>query len=124
VLRLPGSTSPSDPAAEDWYFSGVYVESGSITTSVGSGSGSGSGGSGGSPPVSSSSTTAAPQTTTLVTSTTPTSTTAAPPAQTSQPSAGSIGKYAQCGGTGWTGSGSCVSGATCTKINDYYSQCL
>ncbi|GLB34786.1 putative glycosyl hydrolase family 6 [Lyophyllum shimeji] len=32
--------------------------------------------------------------------------------------------YAQCGGIGWTGDTTCVSGATCTKLNDYYSQCL
>jgi hypothetical protein len=32
--------------------------------------------------------------------------------------------YAQCGGSGWSGSTSCVSGYTCTKTNDYYSQCL
>ncbi|KAI5787305.1 glycoside hydrolase [Geopyxis carbonaria] len=38
--------------------------------------------------------------------------------------AGTIAKYAQCGGTGWTGSGTCVSGSTCTKLNAYYSQCL
>ncbi|RDB28467.1 putative beta-glucosidase L [Hypsizygus marmoreus] len=32
--------------------------------------------------------------------------------------------YGQCGGTGWTGGTTCVSGATCTKLNDYYFQCL
>lgn len=32
--------------------------------------------------------------------------------------------YAQCGGTGWTGSTTCVSGYTCTYSNTYYSQCL
>jgi len=32
--------------------------------------------------------------------------------------------YAQCGGTGFTGSTSCVSGYTCTESNEYYSQCL
>ncbi|PSK53823.1 hypothetical protein B9Z65_7629 [Elsinoe australis] len=32
--------------------------------------------------------------------------------------------YAQCGGTGWTGSTSCVSGATCVAASQYYSQCL
>ncbi|TFK39121.1 endoglucanase [Crucibulum laeve] len=32
--------------------------------------------------------------------------------------------YGQCGGIGWSGSTSCVSGAACTKLNDYYSQCL
>ncbi|KAH6910987.1 lipolytic enzyme [Coprinopsis sp. MPI-PUGE-AT-0042] len=31
--------------------------------------------------------------------------------------------YGQCGGTGWTGSTTCVSGATCVKLNDWYSQC-
>ncbi|KAF2847001.1 glycoside hydrolase family 131 protein [Plenodomus tracheiphilus IPT5] len=32
VLRLPGSNDA--PGAEDWFFSGVYVESGDLTTSV------------------------------------------------------------------------------------------
>ncbi|KAF9466044.1 hypothetical protein BDZ94DRAFT_239945 [Collybia nuda] len=32
--------------------------------------------------------------------------------------------YAQCGGIGWTGGTTCVSGATCQKLNDWYSQCL
>jgi beta-glucosidase len=32
--------------------------------------------------------------------------------------------YAQCGGIGWTGGTTCVSGAVCTKLNDYYYQCL
>ncbi|KAF9453306.1 carbohydrate-binding module family 1 protein, partial [Macrolepiota fuliginosa MF-IS2] len=30
----------------------------------------------------------------------------------------------QCGGSGWTGATVCVSGYTCTYVNDYYSQCL
>ncbi|CAL1696581.1 unnamed protein product [Somion occarium] len=34
------------------------------------------------------------------------------------------GVYQQCGGIGWTGSTTCVSGAVCTVLNDYYSQCL
>ncbi|KAJ8515059.1 hypothetical protein ONZ45_g7490 [Pleurotus djamor] len=33
-------------------------------------------------------------------------------------------KFAQCGGIGWTGATACVAGSTCTKLNDYYSQCL
>ena len=37
---------------------------------------------------------------------------------------GTIPKYQQCGGIGWTGSGTCVSGSTCSKTNDYYSQCI
>lgn len=32
--------------------------------------------------------------------------------------------YAQCGGIGWTGDTTCVSGTTCTKLNDWYFQCL
>ncbi|KAF9444370.1 glycoside hydrolase family 5 protein [Macrolepiota fuliginosa MF-IS2] len=32
--------------------------------------------------------------------------------------------YSQCGGSGWTGDTTCVSGAVCTVINDFYSQCL
>ncbi|EKM74254.1 hypothetical protein AGABI1DRAFT_88317 [Agaricus bisporus var. burnettii JB137-S8] len=30
----------------------------------------------------------------------------------------------QCGGNGWTGPTTCVSGSTCVKQNDFYSQCL
>ncbi|KAH8099381.1 endoglucanase [Cristinia sonorae] len=33
-------------------------------------------------------------------------------------------QWGQCGGTGWTGATSCVSGSVCTKLNDYYSQCI
>lgn len=32
--------------------------------------------------------------------------------------------YAQCGGIGFSGATTCVSGYTCTYLNDYYSQCL
>ncbi|KAL6707056.1 hypothetical protein ACN47E_004808 [Coniothyrium glycines] len=39
VLRLPQGGSST--AAEDWYFSGVYVERGDLTTAVGSGSAGG-----------------------------------------------------------------------------------
>lgn len=34
VLRLPSSSGRSDNRAEDWHFSGVYVENGSLATSV------------------------------------------------------------------------------------------
>lgn len=34
------------------------------------------------------------------------------------------GMWQQCGGIGWSGGTTCVSGAVCTKINDYYFQCL
>ncbi|RDI77017.1 hypothetical protein Vi05172_g13001 [Venturia inaequalis] len=33
-------------------------------------------------------------------------------------------KYAQCGGSGWTGPTACVEGATCTVQNAFYSQCV
>lgn len=33
-------------------------------------------------------------------------------------------KYAQCGGSTWTGSFQCVAGTTCTMKDSYYSQCL
>jgi endoglucanase len=33
-------------------------------------------------------------------------------------------QWAQCGGIGWTGGTTCVAGTTCTKLNDYYYQCL
>lgn len=32
--------------------------------------------------------------------------------------------YGQCGGQGWSGSQSCVSGYTCKAQSEYYSQCL
>ncbi|KAF8312540.1 hypothetical protein DL93DRAFT_1317094 [Clavulina sp. PMI_390] len=34
------------------------------------------------------------------------------------------GAYGQCGGIGWTGATTCISGWTCTYENAYYSQCL
>ncbi|KAL9113715.1 MAG: hypothetical protein Q9227_002160 [Pyrenula ochraceoflavens] len=111
VLRLPGSSSLSSPDVEDWYFSGVYIESGSLTTSVaGPGGATGSGGSGSG----STTTTAAKPTTTAATTsvktTLSTSTTAAAPVTSSPAPGGSIAKYGQCGGTGWTGSGTCAAG--------------
>jgi len=52
--------------------------------------------------------------------------TVAKPAETPAPGAGAVTaqKYAQCGGNGYTGATACASGATCTKQNDYYSQCI
>ncbi|KAK5632647.1 hypothetical protein RRF57_008361 [Xylaria bambusicola] len=35
-----------------------------------------------------------------------------------------VSLYGQCGGMGYTGETTCVSGATCQYQNDYYSQCL
>ncbi|KAJ7120056.1 CEL4a mannanase [Mycena epipterygia] len=33
-------------------------------------------------------------------------------------------EWGQCGGIGWTGATTCVSGTVCTVLNSYYSQCL
>ncbi|QRV79835.1 glycoside hydrolase family 61 protein [Ceratobasidium sp. AG-Ba] len=56
----------------------------------------------------------------------PTTSTASSPATptTSSPSTGGAAHYAQCGGTGWSGATTCVSPYTCSKINDYYYQCV
>ncbi|EJD45568.1 hypothetical protein AURDEDRAFT_165425 [Auricularia subglabra TFB-10046 SS5] len=32
--------------------------------------------------------------------------------------------WAQCGGIGWTGATTCVSGHACVAQNQYYSQCI
>jgi len=108
VLELP--VSGQSDTTEDYYFSGVYIESGSLTTDV-----AGPGGvvvtSVGNP-----STTTTPVGSTLATSTVTATSSPVP--------AGDLAKYSQCGGSGWTGTGTCVSGTTCTYSNAYYSQCL
>ncbi|OSS52691.1 hypothetical protein B5807_03047 [Epicoccum nigrum] len=38
--------------------------------------------------------------------------------------AATAAKYAQCGGNGYSGATACAAGSTCTKQNDYYSQCI
>jgi hypothetical protein len=37
---------------------------------------------------------------------------------------GTLSEYYQCGGQGWTGTGTCESGTTCVAQNEWYSQCL
>ncbi|CAO2658307.1 Nn.00g060300.m01.CDS01 [Neocucurbitaria sp. VM-36] len=46
------------------------------------------------------------------------------PSSVSEPSKGIAQLYYQCGGQGWTGAIQCAEGLTCTKQNDFYSQCL
>ncbi|CZR59895.1 related to endoglucanase c [Phialocephala subalpina] len=122
VLELP--VSGQADATEDFYFSGVYIESGSLTTSVaGPGDVVVSSSSPGST-VSSSAPTSASQVTTAAPTTLSTSTKGASASTSSAAASGSLPKYSQCGGTGWTGSGACVAGTTCTFSNAYYSQCL
>lgn len=62
-----------------------------------------------------SSSSAAPQPTTSKSTPTSTSAGSGPTGCTSQ-------KWAQCGGNGYTGCTQCVSGTTCNKLNDWYSQ--
>ncbi|KAG9126539.1 hypothetical protein FRC07_003080 [Ceratobasidium sp. 392] len=59
--------------------------------------------------------------TTKVTTTTSKATTTSSSATST--STGTVAKYGQCGGTGYTGPTTCA-GSTCTKVNDYYYQCL
>lgn len=40
------------------------------------------------------------------------------------PTPGGAAVWAQCGGQGWTGAMTCVSGAACTVLNPHYSQCI
>lgn len=128
VLELP--VSGQADSTEDFYFSGVYIESGSLTTSV-----AGPGGVVASGSVSSSSvsSTLATVTKSATSSKAPvssapvvvsSSSSAAPAPVSSTAAAGNLSKYSQCGGQGWTGSGTCVSGTTCKTSNPYYSQCL
>jgi cellulase len=53
-----------------------------------------------------------------------TSQAAAPATSAASGSGAAAAKWAQCGGKGFSGPTSCVSGTTCKVQNDYYSQCL
>jgi len=59
-------------------------------------------------------------------SVTPTSTYSPPPVSTPTPTSNrpAVAAWGQCGGIGWSGGTTCVSGYTCRKQNDYYSQCI
>ncbi|CAI6266608.1 unnamed protein product [Periconia digitata] len=43
---------------------------------------------------------------------------------TQPPSSGTVPKFQQCGGSGYTGPTVCEAGSKCTYSNDWYSQCL
>lgn len=62
-----------------------------------------------------------PPTTTTIPSS---STTTAPPATTTTSGSNCSQKWGQCGGNNWTGATCCVSGSTCSRVNEWYSQCL
>ncbi|KAJ7935711.1 carbohydrate-binding module family 1 protein [Mycena leptocephala] len=106
VLRLINGGTP-----EDWYFSGVYIESGPITTSIGNGTVTTT-----TTKSSSSTTTTSISTSSTSSTTTTTTTTASGPSQT---------QFGQCGGTGYSGPTVCASPFTCKAISPpYYYQCL
>ncbi|KAK0464518.1 glycoside hydrolase family 61 protein I [Desarmillaria tabescens] len=69
-----------------------------------------------------STTTQAASTTAPAPSTTAAATTTS--AATTPTSGATVAQYGQCGGLTYTGSTNCASPFTCTKLNDYYSQCL
>ncbi|KAF8670357.1 glycoside hydrolase family 61 protein [Rhizoctonia solani] len=105
TVKFPGAYSPTDPGILFDLYGGYtsYTIPGPAVYTAG-----GSSGGGGSPV-----TTTRPATTTAATSAAPTTTATGP----------LIPKYGQCGGQGWTGGTTCVAGSTCSKLNDYYSQC-
>ncbi|KAG8698808.1 hypothetical protein FRC08_005689 [Ceratobasidium sp. 394] len=107
TVKFPGAYSPNDPGIHfDLYGSYTsYTIPGPPVYVPGSSTGSPGG-----PTTVRPTTTAKPSTTT----------TSSAPAGTGTP----VVKYGQCGGIGWTGSTLCASGSTCTKVNDYYFQCL
>ncbi|KAI8813109.1 glycosyl hydrolase family 7-domain-containing protein [Cladochytrium replicatum] len=61
---------------------------------------------------------------TSATTTTTSRATSASPSPSPPPSGNCSTKWSQCGGINWAGPTCCVSGTTCTKLNDYYFQCL
>ncbi|KXH62522.1 glycosyl hydrolase family 7 [Colletotrichum nymphaeae SA-01] len=65
-----------------------------------------------------------PGTGTTTTSASPSTITTSVRTSSTAPATGTVAKYGQCGGQGWTGATACVSGSTCTVVNQWYSQCL
>jgi len=125
VLRLPNGGTAA--AAEDYFWSGVFVEQAPITTDIAGPNPGAGGGSGSSSTTSTSSATSSTSkstttsssistTRTITTTTTLTTTTSASgPAQT---------HWGQCGGSAWVGPTTCAAPYTCQASNPYYSQCL
>jgi hypothetical protein len=129
VLELPRSGYPD--SNEDFYFSGVYIENGSITTSVsGPGSNNGGGSSSSSSRVTStaSKTTSSPSSSwTSASSTTSkatVSTTAMTTSTTKAPVESGASQWGQCGGSNWAGPTACASPYSCSSINPWYYQCV
>ncbi|AEO65532.1 66d531bf-c4df-4c19-989a-eee75e7ac607 [Thermothielavioides terrestris] len=112
---IPGAFKDTDPG----YTVNIYTNFHNYTVPGPEVFSCNGGGSNPPPPVSSST----PATTTLVTSTRTTSSTSS--ASTPASTGGcTVAKWGQCGGNGYTGCTTCAAGSTCSKQNDYYSQCL
>ncbi|KIM25002.1 carbohydrate-binding module family 1 protein [Serendipita vermifera MAFF 305830] len=76
-------------------------------------------------PVSTSSSTRASSSSTRASSSSSTrSSSSSRTSSTSSSVSGGAAHWAQCGGIGWNGATSCVSPYTCTKLNDWFYQCL
>lgn len=105
---VPASVEAASPNAKVTYSNIKFgaINSTYTYTSVSGGSGSGS-------------------STTLKTSTTTSKTSTASTTTTSKaPTTSAVAAYGQCGGTGYTGSTTCVSGYTCVYSSQWYSQCI
>ena len=94
------------------------IKAGPIGSTFNSGSTGGGNGSGSTTTTKGSTTTTKAPTTTTTTSKATTTTAA------SGGNGGGAAHWAQCGGVGYTGPTTCASPYTCTKQNEYYSQCL
>jgi hypothetical protein len=124
VLRLPnGGTSA---AAEDYFWSGIFVEQAPITTNIaGPNPGAGGGGGSSSSSTTTSTSTSSKSTTSQPITTTTTKTTSTTIITTTTSASGpTASHWGQCGGQGWTGATTCQSPYTCQVLNPYYSQCL
>ncbi|KAK6824769.1 carbohydrate-binding module family 1 protein [Apiospora arundinis] len=125
-ITLPGAYKASDsniyiPNFYNGFNAQSYKAPGGPVATCGAGGGGGNGGSNPQPAPTSTAakpTSTAAQPTTLTTK----ASTTADSSPTSAP--GGVALYGQCGGSGYTGETTCVSGAKCAKQNDYYSQCV
>ena len=124
-IQLPGAYKATDP---DIYISNFYYGFQMSTfTAPGGAVATCGAGKGGAAPVTSTkaATTAKASPTTTPVAVPPTTIKTTARATTSAvASSGTVAKYGQCGGSGYTGPTTCAAGTTCTVSNEYYSQCL
>lgn len=129
VARGSCSTTSGKPADVESKYPGATVTYSNIKTGPFGSTYSGSVQPGPGTPGSSSSSSSSVRTSTTTSRATTTSvrtttTTTSSRTTTTSAAGGVVQKYGQCGGLTYTGPTTCVSGTTCTKANDYYSQCL